>query len=138
MNTDAVETLPRVFPTVVHMLADAAAHFPKQTALICGSRSLSYTQYLRCVAGFAEELVGCGARGGRVALVCANSLDVPIAMSARMPRARKRFLSIRLIPSASLATFSKTPIRLRLFTTPRSRAKSSRSRRRSASCAKCE
>ena len=80
MNTDAVETLPRVFPTVVHMLADAAARFPEQTALICGSRSLSYTQYLRCVAGFAEELAGCGARGGRVALVCANSLDVPIAM----------------------------------------------------------
>jgi hypothetical protein len=61
------------------MLADAAACFPEQTALICGPRSLNYTQYLRCVAGLAEELAGYGARAGRVALVCANSLDVPIA-----------------------------------------------------------
>src|SRR5215831_340654 len=80
MSADAVENLPRLFPTVVHMLADAAERFPEQTALICGSRSLSYTQYLRCVAGFAEEVAGYGAGGGRVALVCANSLDVPIAM----------------------------------------------------------
>ena len=80
MTPDAVEALPRVFPTVVHMLADTAARFPDQTALTCGPRSLGYAQYLRCVAGFAEELVGYGARGGRVALVCANSLDVPIAM----------------------------------------------------------
>ena len=29
-----VESLPRVFPTVVHMLAEAAARFPDQTALI--------------------------------------------------------------------------------------------------------
>ena len=36
MSTDAVENLPRVFPTVVHMLADAAARFPEATALICG------------------------------------------------------------------------------------------------------
>ena len=80
MTPDAVENLPRVFPTVVHMLADTAARFPGQTALICGPGSLGYAQYLRCVAGFAEELAGYGARGGRVALVCANSLDVPIAM----------------------------------------------------------
>lgn len=80
MRADAVENLPRVFPTVVHMLADAAARFPEQTALICGPRSLSYAQYVRCVGGFAEELAGYGARCGRVALVCANSLDVPIAM----------------------------------------------------------
>jgi long-chain acyl-CoA synthetase len=80
MIPDAVENLPRVFPTVVHMLVDTAARFAGQTALICGPRSLGYAQYLRCVAGFAEELAGYGARGGRVALVCANSLDVPIAM----------------------------------------------------------
>ena len=28
MTTDAAENLPRVFPTVVHMLADTAARFP--------------------------------------------------------------------------------------------------------------
>jgi hypothetical protein len=65
MIPDAVENLPRVFPTVVHMLADTAARFPGQTALICGPRSLGYAQYLRCVAGFAEELAGYGARRPR-------------------------------------------------------------------------
>jgi long-chain acyl-CoA synthetase len=80
MSADAVANLPLVFPTVVHMLAETAERFPDRTALVCGPRRLSYAQYLRCVAAFAAELAGYGARGGRVAIVCANSLDVPIAM----------------------------------------------------------
>ncbi len=71
--------LPRVFPTVVHMLADAAAQSPEATALVCGEQRLTYAQYLRCVAGFAHELARHG-RGARVAMVCGNSLDLPIAM----------------------------------------------------------
>ena len=51
-------------------------------ALVCGDRRLSYAQTLRCVAGFARELVAMGARGCRVALVCGNSLDMPVAMFA--------------------------------------------------------
>src|SRR6476620_175470 len=82
MSAPPAETLPRVFPTVVHMLADACARFPNATAVVCGPRNLSYTEYLRCVAGFAQELADNGARGSRVALVCANSLDMPIAMFA--------------------------------------------------------
>jgi long-chain acyl-CoA synthetase len=82
MSVLPAEALPRVFPTVVHMLADTCARFPEATALVCGARSLSCAEYLRCVAGFAAELAGYGARGSRVALVCANSLDVPIAMFA--------------------------------------------------------
>jgi len=78
----ADETLPHVFPTVVHMLAHAAGRAPHQNALICGEKRLTYAEYLRCVAGFANELVGGGARGERVALVCGNSLDLPIAMFA--------------------------------------------------------
>ncbi len=74
--------LPRVHPTVVHMLADAAARSGSATALVCGDRQLSYAQYLRCVAGFARELAALGARGGRVALICGNSLDIPVAMFA--------------------------------------------------------
>lgn len=35
-----------------------------------------------CVGGFAHELVAGGARGSRVALVCANSIDLAIAMFA--------------------------------------------------------
>jgi long-chain acyl-CoA synthetase len=74
--------LPRVHPTVVHMLADAAARSGDATALVCEDRRLSHTQTLRCVAGFASELVAMGARGSRVALICGNSLDMPIALFA--------------------------------------------------------
>jgi long-chain acyl-CoA synthetase len=80
MSADVVANLPLVFPTVVQMFAQTAGRFPDRTALVCGPRRLSYAQYLRCVAAFAAELAGYGARGGRVAIVCANSLDVPIAM----------------------------------------------------------
>jgi long-chain acyl-CoA synthetase len=76
------ESLPPVFPTVVHMLADAAARAPQAVALVCNDRRLTYAQYLRCVAAFAQELIAEGCRGGRVALVCGNSLDMPIAMFA--------------------------------------------------------
>lgn len=79
MSVTSAEALPRVFPTVVHMLADTRARFPDAIALVYGARELSYAEYWRCVCGFAQELVG---RGGRVALVCANSLDLPIAMFA--------------------------------------------------------
>jgi long-chain acyl-CoA synthetase len=74
--------LPKVHPTVVHMLADAAAHAAEATALVFGAERLTYAQYLRCVAGFAHELQRVGARGSRVALICGNSLDIPIAMFA--------------------------------------------------------
>jgi long-chain acyl-CoA synthetase len=81
--TDApTSQLPHVFPTVVHMLANAAARSPEAIALVCGGRRLSYTQYQRCVAGFARELIAHGGRGARVVLVCGNSLDMPIAMFA--------------------------------------------------------
>jgi long-chain acyl-CoA synthetase len=73
--------LPRTFPTIVHMLADAAARSPDRVALVCEEKSLTYVQYLRCVAGFTRELTRHG-RGARVALVCGNSLDLPIAMFA--------------------------------------------------------
>jgi len=83
MAQDAdIALLPGVHPTVVHMLADAAARSGATTALVCGQRRLSYAQYLRCVAGLARELVALGARGSRVALVCGNSLDMPVAMFA--------------------------------------------------------
>ena len=74
--------LPRVHPTVVHMLVDAAARSGDATALVCGERRLGYAQYLRCVAGFARELAALGARGARVALVCGNSMDIPVATFA--------------------------------------------------------
>jgi long-chain acyl-CoA synthetase len=75
-------TLPGVHETVVHMLVAAAERTPQSTALREGGRDLTYQQYLRCVGGFAAELVTLGARGGRVALVCGNSIDLAIAMFA--------------------------------------------------------
>ena len=74
--------LPRVHPTVVHMLADAVARAAGAAALVCEERQLSYAEYLRCVAGFARELRQMGAGGSRVALVCGNSLDMPVATFA--------------------------------------------------------
>ena len=82
MNRQRVTSLPHVYPTVVHMLIDAADRSPEAIALVCGDKCLSYAQYFRCVAGFARELIANCGRGGRVALVCGNSIDMPIAMFA--------------------------------------------------------
>jgi len=49
---NASDNLPHVFPTVVHMLADAAARAGEHRAGLRRA-GLSYAQYLRCVAGFA-------------------------------------------------------------------------------------
>jgi len=64
------------------MLAEAARLAPTATALVFGEERLTYAEYLRCVGAFAAQLAGLGARGQRVALVCGNSLDLPIAMFA--------------------------------------------------------
>ena len=76
---DKLAGLPEVFPSVVHMLADAAARSPDAPALICDDERLTYGQYLRCVAGFAGELRALGAAGQRVAIVLGNSIDIAIA-----------------------------------------------------------
>lgn len=74
------ESLPKVHPTVVHMLAEAAVTCPSATALVFGTVRLTYAGYRDRVAAFAQELIRLGARGQRVALICGNSLDLPIAM----------------------------------------------------------
>jgi long-chain acyl-CoA synthetase len=74
--------LPKVHDTVVAMLAAAAAESPQQEALVCDGERLSYSQYLRCVAWFARELVELGARGERIGLVLGNSADICVAMFA--------------------------------------------------------
>ena len=72
--------MPHVFPTVLHMLAAAGEAAPDRVALRCGEERLTYREYVSCVAGFAEEL---GAvRGGRVALIMANSIDAAVATFA--------------------------------------------------------
>jgi len=80
-NNRIVE-LPAIFPTVVHMLADACARSPERDALICETEILTYSEYTRCVAAFAHRLIQSGARGERVAILLANSNDAAIAIFA--------------------------------------------------------
>ena len=75
--------LPTVHPTVVHMLAEAARRAGEATALVLGESRLTYAQYLRCVAGFARELVG---RGARFFLVAALMRWGGERMEARLHR----------------------------------------------------
>jgi long-chain acyl-CoA synthetase len=71
--------LPHVYPTVVHMLAEAAARNADAEALVCRERRLCYGEYLACVGGFARELEALGARGERVATLLGNSIEACIA-----------------------------------------------------------
>jgi len=73
--------MPEAYPTVLHMLAAAAGAAPERLALRCNGDELTYREYLACVAGFAQEL-GEDVRGGRVALIMANSVDIAIAFYA--------------------------------------------------------
>ena len=74
--------LPTIFPTVMHMLADACARSPQHDALICGTETLTYAEYTSCVAAFAHRLIQAGARGERVVILLANSNDAAIAIFA--------------------------------------------------------
>ncbi|MCD6681463.1 MAG: AMP-binding protein [Burkholderiaceae bacterium] len=68
------------YPSVVHMLDEAARLTPRTEALACGEERLDYEEYRRCVAGFARELTALGAAGERVAVVLGNSIDTCIAL----------------------------------------------------------
>lgn len=69
-----------LYPSVVHMLAAAAKEAPQREALVCQDERLSYAEYQRCVAWFANELIGLGASGQRVGIVLGNSIDICIAL----------------------------------------------------------
>ena len=76
-------TLPHVWPTVVHMLADAAKRSPGQAAVACAGESLTYAQYAACVSGLAHALREAGAGiGARVILLMGNSIDIAVALFA--------------------------------------------------------
>ena len=77
-------TLPRTWPTLVEMLAAAAAEAPATEALVFRERRLDYASYLACVAGFARELDALGARGQRVATLLGNSIEACIAAFAAL------------------------------------------------------
>jgi len=74
--------MPADTATVVHMLAAAARAAPGAEALVCGPDRLTYTGFVRCVAGLARELQQSGASGNRIALLLDNSVDMAIALFA--------------------------------------------------------
>jgi long-chain acyl-CoA synthetase len=62
-------------PTVVHMLAAAAAARPDGAALVCGDRRVTYGEYFSFVNSLAREL-----RGERIATLFPNSIEACVAM----------------------------------------------------------
>lgn len=64
------------------MLDESAEISPNSPAVQFEGRYLTYQEYQRCVAGFANELLKFGANGGRVALLCGNSLEMAVATIA--------------------------------------------------------
>ncbi len=83
MKIKTLTGLPIVYETVVHMLrASAQQAEDNGIALLCEKDELTYTEYLRCVAGFAHFLNQLGVRSGRVALICNNSIEMAVAMFA--------------------------------------------------------
>ncbi len=67
------------FPTLLHMLADAAINAPDRDALICDDEVLTFQEYARCIAGLKKELEVLGATGQRVAITMSNSNEAIIA-----------------------------------------------------------
>lgn len=77
-----MSAVPNHAPSVVHMLAEAAARAPEREALVCGAERLTYRAYACAVADFAVELRELGVAGQRVALVMGSGVDHAIAAFA--------------------------------------------------------
>lgn len=68
--------------SVVHLLGDAARDYPQHWAIRFEGHRLNYAQYAGLVGALAAELGPLVARGGRVALLMQNSLDLAVATFA--------------------------------------------------------
>jgi len=69
-------------PTVVHLLASAAAEAPEAEALVLDGERLTYREYAACAASLSAVLRGLGVDGNRVATLLPNSLEACIAAFA--------------------------------------------------------
>lgn len=49
------QELPKIFGTVVHMLAEAGESSGRSVALSCDGSGLTYGEFVRCAGGFAGE-----------------------------------------------------------------------------------
>lgn len=72
------------YPTIIHALVEKAAATPDDPAAWCGEAEISWGQYRDAVAALAQRLQAAGAKGGRVALLMRNSLEVVVAALAGM------------------------------------------------------
>lgn len=68
----------------VAMFWDAVDAGGDRTAMIAGSRTLSYTDYGRAVSALAQRLAEAGAMGERVAVLIPNSLEANVAIFATL------------------------------------------------------
>ena len=78
--------LPKVYPTVVHMLAATAAAYPRRQALVSGERQLDYQGLFACTGGLARELAALhdhrSLQGERIAILLGNSIEICVATYA--------------------------------------------------------
>ncbi len=82
MITDASGTPLWVPETTVAILNRAGDVWPYADALVCGDERLTYADYARRVQRLARYLVAQGARGGRVAIILPNGINICIAIFA--------------------------------------------------------
>ncbi len=68
--------------SVVHLLKAAVDRAPVVEALVFEDIRLDYAAYARCVVGLARVLMGLGATGEHVALLCANRIESAVASLA--------------------------------------------------------
>ena len=73
---------PLEFPSIVHMLRDAAKQAPEREALVLGERRLTYAHYDRVVTAFAQQLAAAGVRGERVGVLAGNGISICVATFA--------------------------------------------------------
>ena len=81
---DIDPTLPH-YDSLVHMLLAAVDAHPDVTAVIYESRSITYAEFGRAVAGFARQLAAFGlGPGKRAILMMPNSIEMDVALMAVM------------------------------------------------------
>ncbi len=72
--------VPPRFTTLSQLIRESARPFLDREALVCGTRRLTYREYLGQVAVVAHYLAQFGVKGERVAILLPNSIEVCVAI----------------------------------------------------------
>jgi len=72
------------YPTIVHALKHAAELRPDAPALKCGDQTLSFSEYWCAVSSLASQFADKGAKGGRIAVVMRNGIEMAVTLFAGM------------------------------------------------------